>query len=336
MNLDDVEFAFTCQKPGLLQKHSFGKGGFDAEESFDTSVECDVCGLPSEVSKSLKESEKKFMSKADKSVAKKKEDMQEDSVEDGTTYVDEETSSTETKKEKPVESKAVSLHRQEPATETYNKVSFGPSNCIETWLVPDKEQSTDGEGGYCYVSTQCENVQTEVFKKYPIGVIASNKDGVPVRHLFGKNSFNAAEEFNTLIRATGCYGLDETAEAVTMENEIKALSKVIYGVKQEVDTLQTQVGTAQSLLLKEHQELSQYHKEQLEDREMVRSATLAKKDEAEIRLASLKEEKQQSENAARNAEIQELEKQNEESSKKNEASVPSMFSDDDESQSESD
>merc|ERR1719276_464813 len=54
LKLDDVEFAFTCKRPGILQKHSFGKGGFDPVEEFDTSVKCDVCGLPSEVGLSLK------------------------------------------------------------------------------------------------------------------------------------------------------------------------------------------------------------------------------------------------------------------------------------------
>ncbi len=49
VNLDAVEFAFTCQLPTMLQKHSFGKGGFDQVESFDTSVKCDSCGLPAEV-----------------------------------------------------------------------------------------------------------------------------------------------------------------------------------------------------------------------------------------------------------------------------------------------
>ncbi len=54
VSLDSVEFAFTCKKPGLLQKHSFGKGGFDSVEEFDTSVACDVCGLPPELNASLK------------------------------------------------------------------------------------------------------------------------------------------------------------------------------------------------------------------------------------------------------------------------------------------
>lgn len=282
MNLDEVEFSFTCQNPGIVQKHSFGKGGFDSQETFDTSVKCDVCGLPSEVSKSLKNQEKKFLES--KPIAlHSQEPTTTDAAVDDTTTTDTAaadstttTDSTTTAGDTPA---AESTTASETTTDpVYNKVSYGPSNCIETWLVPDKEKSQDKEAGYCYVKTQCQNVDTNVFKNYPMGVIASNHAGAPVRHLFGKDSFNVEEEFNTLIRATGCYGLDETAEAVSMENEIQALSKVIYGVKQQVDKLNGQVGTAQTLLLKEHQQLNQYHKEQQEEKAKV---------EESIRLSKL-------------------------------------------------
>jgi len=58
VNLDNVEFAFTCQLPNMLQKHSFGKGGFDAVEEFDTSVKCDACGIPQEVTLSVEAASK--------------------------------------------------------------------------------------------------------------------------------------------------------------------------------------------------------------------------------------------------------------------------------------
>lgn len=98
MNLDDVEFAFTCQRPGILQKHSFGKGGFDSQETFDTSVECDVCGLPSEVGQSLKQSAKKFL-RQDKQISLHKQEPEADDSTEATT--EEKTKEGDTTSEAP-------------------------------------------------------------------------------------------------------------------------------------------------------------------------------------------------------------------------------------------
>lgn len=75
INLDNVEFAFTCQLPNMLQKHSFGKGGFDANESFDTSVKCDECGIPQEVTSSLEKSKKEVGIKKTELVVEKEKDV---------------------------------------------------------------------------------------------------------------------------------------------------------------------------------------------------------------------------------------------------------------------
>lgn len=241
LNLDNVEFAFTCKRPGVTQKHSFGKGGFDAAERFDTSVQCDVCGLPAEVTLSLKKaSHHEFL-----------KPMQVSDDEADTTA----TNTTNTT--------ATDTATTTTATTTFATVSYGPQNCIETWLKPDSASGnananvTDGEAGVCYVRTKCSTIDTTVFQEYPIGVIASDKDGVPVRHLFGANSFDKSEEFNTLIRATACYGMDQTAEAITLENEIKALSRVVYGVKKDVAMLKGDVNASETLLLNEHKRYEQ-------------------------------------------------------------------------------
>merc|ERR1711937_1005201 len=40
------EFAFDClSSAGLLQKHSFGFGGFDDIEEYDTAVKCKECSI---------------------------------------------------------------------------------------------------------------------------------------------------------------------------------------------------------------------------------------------------------------------------------------------------
>merc|ERR1711915_1067645 len=48
-DIEKFEFAFTCTKANKEKsKHSFGVGGFDPIEKFDTDVECEVCGPPPE------------------------------------------------------------------------------------------------------------------------------------------------------------------------------------------------------------------------------------------------------------------------------------------------
>lgn len=46
LDLDDVDFKFVCFNPGTTVPHalhSFGRGGFDGEEDFDSGVVCDKC-----------------------------------------------------------------------------------------------------------------------------------------------------------------------------------------------------------------------------------------------------------------------------------------------------
>ncbi len=91
------------------------------------------------------------------------------------------------------------------------------------------------------MKTNCAAVDPAAFEAYPVGVIATDKTGTPVRHLFGPNSFDKIEEFNTLIRASACFGLDETSEAVTLEGEVKVLSKQLADLKTQVGSLGTAV-----------------------------------------------------------------------------------------------
>lgn len=42
-----LEFAFVCEQHGSTVKHTFGEGGFEPEEEYDTEVKCAACDLPS-------------------------------------------------------------------------------------------------------------------------------------------------------------------------------------------------------------------------------------------------------------------------------------------------
>merc|ERR1719240_1147238 len=47
VDLESFEFAFDCAMANdKVQRHSFGFGGFDAQEEFDTSVKCTTCNPP--------------------------------------------------------------------------------------------------------------------------------------------------------------------------------------------------------------------------------------------------------------------------------------------------
>jgi hypothetical protein len=249
LSLDKVEFAFTCQLPNMLQKHSFGVGGFDAVEEFDTGVKCDACGLPSEVNRSLKDmlAGKKAIHdtvKQQKTVAEKKPVV--------ALHAEEPAAAEEEKKE---EASTSEKKEEEPVF-----VSYGPSNCVETWLVRDpavkKDEvslaATDGELGQCVVQTKCKDVSHKVFNQYPVGLICVSKEGTPVRHIFGAKSFDQEETFDTLIRCSQCLGLDEVSESVSLEGDVVALSKAVSEIKDAVKELKdaVQAKEAPKLLLK--------------------------------------------------------------------------------------
>merc|ERR1712118_544727 len=46
VDLSKFEFAFYCELSGQIQRHSFGIGGFDDEDDFDTNVKCTTCLPP--------------------------------------------------------------------------------------------------------------------------------------------------------------------------------------------------------------------------------------------------------------------------------------------------
>ncbi len=73
------------------------------------------------------------------------------------------------------------------ATLPAGAVSYGPKSCIFTYLKKDTAPKGDGEAGVCIVRTNCGGkVDPVTFQDYSMGVIAVDKAGTPVRHLFGK------------------------------------------------------------------------------------------------------------------------------------------------------
>merc|ERR1711985_165152 len=106
---------------------------------------------------------------------------------------------------------------------------FGPDNCVSTW----RDQTT----AHCIVKTDCTGQNTT---DYTFGLVCDGSAG-PVRHLFGKDSFEAVETFDTLIPCTDCLALDAVPEDVEVAQEISDLGDSIKGMKTDMTELEADV-----------------------------------------------------------------------------------------------
>lgn len=72
--------------------------------------------------------------------------------------------------------------------------------------------------------TECQDVDTEDFN---FGLVCVDNVGRPVRHLFGTNSFENEETFDTLITCDQCLGLTHIPDDVMLNNEVLGLSREV-------------------------------------------------------------------------------------------------------------
>jgi len=193
VDINKLEFAFDCQNAGAVQKHSFGVGGFDLVEDFDTGIKCKQCKAP--------ENHKVHKSH----------------------------------KEKPLRAAVhspVHMFAKKKATKEGDLVDkYGPGNCVEAWR---------GTTGTCILRTQCKG---QDISNYNFGMLCVHNvtSGENVRHLFGENSFDPEEEFDTLVKCERCLGLRQEA------NETATTAAAVAGAKPEdlvksVNTLVDEVG----------------------------------------------------------------------------------------------
>lgn len=258
VDLEKTEFAFLCVlKDGEVQKHSYGEGGFGAEETFDTSVSCEQCLLPT-MALSL---EKATAMTAEEASAKDEdkedaEDAKEDEEAGGAPAAAPAAAAPAApgapaaKKELPVDLKHEHLTgKNESKREVYLKSVFekhpnstgktstyGPDGCISTYVSPKNT---------CMMKTECKK-QADALKNYDFGLTCVDEDGKSVRHLFGTNSFDPEETFDTLIDCKLCIGLDvskmEKKESLAvavgkLKEEVKELAKGMEEVKTDVKKL---------------------------------------------------------------------------------------------------
>merc|ERR1719213_347004 len=104
-------------------------------------------------------------------------------------------------------------------------VKYGPGNCVSTWR--------DEKSGHCFVKTDCTGKDTT---EYMFGLICEDDSG-KTRHLFGKDSFDAQETFDTLIPCKTCLALDNVTKATELEAENVELAKEVNALAAEVGAI---------------------------------------------------------------------------------------------------
>jgi len=233
-DLETTEFAFLCVLGnGDVQKHSYGQGGFDAEESYDSSVACDQCLGPNQAPQvALHASATAAVKQAgDEKVQDEGKDDEEDAKAPAAAPAAAPAKKADKPKGLPVDLKTDGKPwKDDKEREKYlqglvakppHNVSFyGPDNCVQTYL---------GDKGTCIMETKCKE---KAIQDHELGLTCVEKDGKSARHLFGKNAFNPEEKFDTLIDCEICLGLD-----VAKLDKPMSIKDTITSLKTEVDEL---------------------------------------------------------------------------------------------------
>mmetsp|Transcript_8198 Transcript_8198/g.17907 ORF Transcript_8198/g.17907 Transcript_8198/m.17907 type:complete len:318 (+) Transcript_8198:151-1104(+) len=239
----NFEFAFLCESPeGRVQKHSFGFGGFDPKENFDTQVKCRVCRPPSlEAAIHLGAEAASEVGGADPAPTTAPAAAPAAAPGDPTAAT---------------EAPAVNAAPNKPAEAAF----YGPNHCVSAYRSMQ---------GTCVIETKCS---ADDIKDYNFGVTCVDEKGESARHLFGKDSFDPAEVFDTLIQCRMCLGLDAsdgaipnskgqdaaatlvsnggTAVDMALESRLTSLEEKVESLEAKVTNLEKPAKTASAALLR--------------------------------------------------------------------------------------
>lgn len=211
-DVSKFEFAFNCDNGDKVERHSFGVGGFDDYEEYDTQVKCSHCAAPSTA-----------QSKASTDHSKKAS-MSLTQVRSGNVITG---AKKKLKKFWPF-SRSEARETEEPEA----IVRFGPDQCVSTY------RSAEGN---CILKTECAEAEVS---NYNFGLVCVDKIGRPTRHLFGEGSFDPSETFDTLIKCNECLGLEDVPSLVSangqvmiLSNEIRQLDLKMFNLTKDVSRL---------------------------------------------------------------------------------------------------
>mmetsp|Transcript_53454 Transcript_53454/g.153368 ORF Transcript_53454/g.153368 Transcript_53454/m.153368 type:complete len:607 (-) Transcript_53454:45-1865(-) len=291
-DLSQFEFVFDCDvaNNGGVVRHSFGKGGFDVNEEYDTEVVCDRCAVPpyllptpppapkpkpvatpvvtkpvvpaptaklavtaaktpakrmahpaasatiapAPLAKAAEAPAPKVLAKSAAQAAAPKPAAaasRQKKILKASLLTRSSASSPAPAPEKEEEVKPPPRAPPPPPP-----VKYGPRGCVSTFK--SKE-------GHCIMQTKCTSLD---IKGYSFGLVCVDKIGQPVRHLFGKDSFDPVETFDTLISCDQCLGLEDipqdvavNGQVVAMTQEIADMRKIMANLTEEVSILSKKV-----------------------------------------------------------------------------------------------
>jgi len=292
-----TEFAFDCIGKHVV-RHSFGVGGFDADEEFDSDVKCDRCNLPSPAA--LLKAKAVAVKAAQKLLAKPLKAVPFGSkfvhaILKGSNLVTPfgAAAAAEVAKVKPVNlnikaakaaailkktkpfkafgaktktvyeakpvqlnanAKVVSNAKATSATAAKAKAKFWPLSPTKSPQADVVKYGPDGcvsvhksKDDHCIMSTDCKGKD---LADYEFGLVCVDKVGSPVKHMFGKGSFDDKESFDTLIRCEECLGLEEIPDSVTLSGEVAQMGKDIANLKAVMMNISTNVQMLNSEVFK--------------------------------------------------------------------------------------
>jgi len=255
VDISQTEFAFDCigqhhlafgvgeNHNGKVVRHSFGVGGFETGEEFDTEVKCSRCAGPTGAAAAPVETlaapvVKKVKATLEPAPAHTTPNSMAHSIpsrpkaapkirlhaeDTPTVALHVKTAKAATKAKSSFwpftnggpQAQSVDLN---PFDTQSQAVKYGPHGCVSVYK----------SKGHCIMSTDCDKKD---MSNYEFGLVCVDKTGSPVKHLFGKDSFDEKESFDTLIRCDQCLGLEDIPDAVALAGEVSTMGKDIANLK---------------------------------------------------------------------------------------------------------
>lgn len=263
VDISKTEFAFDCRVGKNIVRHSFGFGGFDDNEEFDAGLKCDQCTInappvhlevalpkpmhheiaPAKLPAQFQDIPRNSIvaepvappAKAAKApkVTPAKSAVQplrlkanakrlEPKKAEGTNPVTvvEPKISKESKNVWGASAKEGTAKTTDAkVVPTPENVRYGPNGCVSVYK---------SEAQHCIMSTECRSSD---MANYEYGLVCVDKVGSPVKHLFGRDSFDPVETFDTLIVCNECLGLEDVPDGVALAGSIAGIAKAISHMK---------------------------------------------------------------------------------------------------------
>jgi hypothetical protein len=104
---------------------------------------------------------------------------------------------------------------------------YGPEGCVATYR---------SANGTCVMQTRCTGKDTS---EYNFGLTCVDSEGSTTRHLFGANSFDPEETFDTLVECKLCLGLDgdDSTSVASLSKDVKDLQGDMKEIQANVKTI---------------------------------------------------------------------------------------------------